>query len=273
MTHRKWILTTALLAALVAAPPALAAKQPPDNLPADPTEDPVMITAGFLSGHPDLRFRLLALEKREQGKLDDAFKFFQRAAFYADKPSQAMVAEMLWNGTGTAQDRPLAYAWMDLAGERGYEGFVELRERYWAKLDEAERERAIAAGEDIYARFGDAAAKPRIATALRRERRNVTGSRTGMGGNLRIMVPGPAGAEEIDGSKFYDERYWDPEKYQAWHDAIWMKPRVARVDVGEVSHVPDTTRESRIPKVQPLLDAEEPVTEDAMPNMQVPTKP
>lgn len=34
--------------------------------PLDPTEDPLVITAGFLSWHPDLRFRLHGMEAMEQ---------------------------------------------------------------------------------------------------------------------------------------------------------------------------------------------------------------
>src|SRR3546814_8207202 len=73
-----------------------------------------------------------------------------------------------------------------------------------------------------------------IAIALRRGRREMTGSRTGMVGSLKIYVPGPGGYQQIDGSKFYDARYWEPEKYQQWHDAIWQQPRIGRVTVGEV---------------------------------------
>src|SRR5690606_38552198 len=87
---------TVLLLAMASTDLALARKNNAAP-PPDPTQDSLMITAGFLNGHPDLRFRLLALEKRQAGKLDDAFRFFQRAAYYADKPSQGMVAEMLWN--------------------------------------------------------------------------------------------------------------------------------------------------------------------------------
>ncbi|WP_312346413.1 hypothetical protein [Stenotrophomonas acidaminiphila] len=259
---------TVLLLALASTNPVFAGKKNAP-LPDDPTQDALMISAGFLNGHPDLRFRLLALEKRQAGKLDDAFKFFQRAAYYADKPSQGMVAEMLWNGTGTTQDKAAAYAWMDMAAERGYGGFLELRERYWAALDEAQRERAITLGQDIYARYGDEAALPRIANEIRKERKAVTGSRTGFAGNVKIYVPGPAGSmEEIDATKFYDDRYWDPKQYQAWHDAIWMKPRVARVDVGGVEQVPVAPdKRSRIPQVAPQVDAPEPVTEDAMPKL------
>ena len=167
------------LSLLLARLPFAAAAQNTSSPPPDPTADPVMLTAGFLSGHPDLRFRLLGLEEYKKQNFEDALKFFQRAAYYADKPSQGMVAEMLWNGQGALQDKAQAYAWMDLAAERGYAGFLGLRERYWSDLSEAERDRALAEGQAIYAKYGDAAAQPRIAGVLRRERRQMTGSRTG----------------------------------------------------------------------------------------------
>jgi len=211
------------------------------NAPPDPTQDPVLITAGFLSGHPDLRLRMLALEKHTAGKPEDAFRLFQRAALYADKPSQAMVAEMLWNGTGTAQNRALAYVWMDLAAERGYRGFLLLRERYWRDLTDAERAVALAEGEAVYARYGDTVAEPRLARILRREKRRATGSRTGFVGALTLLVPGPGGWDSIDGSTFYDERYWDPVQYRAWHDSIWMTPKVGSVNVGEVESLRPAT--------------------------------
>ncbi|QDA58319.1 tetratricopeptide repeat protein [Thermomonas aquatica] len=231
--------------------------------PVNPDIDEGMIRAGFLGSHPDLRYRLLGLEQRRQGKHADAFRFFQRAAYYGDKPSQGMLAEMLWNGTGTAADRPQAYAWMDLAAERGYEGFLVLRERYWNALGEVERDDALAQGEAIYAKYGDAAAQPRLARVLRRERLRMTGSRTGSAGTLKISVPGPAGPEEIDGSKFYDEKFWNPKMYRAWHDGIWMKPRIGQVTVGEAEQVKDAGHPaSRIPAVKPTTDTREPATPD-----------
>jgi len=50
----------ALALACLAATSAAANPAPPP----DPTADPVMLTAGFLSAHPDLRFRLRALAAR-----------------------------------------------------------------------------------------------------------------------------------------------------------------------------------------------------------------
>ncbi len=249
--HNGWCLALVLGVAM----PAIAS----DKLPSDPARDPVMVNGGFLEAHPDLRYRLLGLEKYKSGDHADAFKFFRRAGYYADKPSQGMVAEMLWNGQGVDRDPVQAYIWMDLAAERGYEGFLALRERYWNQLDEAQRARAVEDGQAVYAVYGDDAAKPRIATVLRRELRNMTGSRLGSTGNLKVLVPGPAGSmQEIDGSKFYDPRYWNPEQYQQWHDAIWSKPRVGKVEVGELNQVNDGGARSRVPRVEPRTDAEEP---------------
>ena len=258
---RNWISLLVLLGALFA-PACASAQQGTSAPPPDPTSDRLMMSAGFLSAHPDLRYRLLGLDEFKHGRYEDALRFFQRASFYADKPSQGMVAEMLWNGQGIAKDPALAYAWMDLASERGYAGFLGLRERYWSALSETERKRALVEGEAVYAKYGDAAAQPRLATVLRRERRNITGSRTGFAGNVQIYVPGPGGFEQIDGTKFFDDRYWDPKQYQAWHDSIWMKPRVGRVSVGELENVQEGGKPpaSRIPATNPAVDEEEPAT-------------
>lgn len=257
MYQRLWLL--ALLPIATATATALAADKKASP-PPDPTADPLMVTAGFLTHHPDMKYRLLGMEAYKRQEYEDAMRFFRRASFYADKPSQGMVAEMLWNGQGAAQDRVLAYAWMDLAAERGYAGFLGLRERYWNALDESERQRAVSEGQAIYAKFGDAAAKPRYETQLRRGRMQITGSRTGFAGNVQIIVPGPGGEQTIDGSKFYDPRYWDAKKYWAYTDQVWAKPRIGRVSVGEVEQVEDNlpASPSRVPQTAPDIDAQEP---------------
>ena len=203
----------------------------------DPESDPLVMRAGFLAGHPDLRFRMLGLEELDEGRPDAAFRYFKRASLYGDKPSQAMVAEMLWKGQGTPQDRSEAYVWIDLAAERGYVTFLTIRERYWAALDESERAHALDMGQSIYARYGDTAAQPRLDAVLRRESRKTTGSRLGFVGNLKILVPGPMGFEQIDGSKYYDPQYWDPKRYREWQDTIWKQPRTGQVNVGDVEKV------------------------------------
>ena len=250
-----------LLLASLLAPAALAAEKPATGTPPpDPTQDELMMSAGFLSSHPDLRYRLNGQKRYAEGEFREAFEFFQRAAWYGDKPSQGMVAEMLWNGQGTDQDRALAYAWMDLAAERGYEGFVGHRERYWKALDEAERARALEVGQTVYARYGDQASEPRLAAVLRRERARQAGSRTGFTGALKIYIPGPGGDYlQIDGSTYYDERYWEPAKYRALQDSIWERSYTGRVDVGPVEQIgSDDHPNSRVPATRPQTDTPEP---------------
>jgi hypothetical protein len=233
-------------------------------VPPNPVEDPLLLTAGFLNHHQDMKYRMLGIEHYKKRDYEKALTYFRRASFFADKPSQGMVAEMYWKGEGVPRDPVQAYVWMDLAAERGYRGFVGLRETYWKALSEADRARAVEEGQAVYARFGDAAAKPRYEWELRQGRRNLTGSRTGFNGNVQIQVPGPAGMQAIEGSKFFDERYWDAKKYWAWQDKVWMKPKIVTVTIGDVETV-TKDEGSRIPETAPQVDAQAPEVDDAVP--------
>lgn len=221
-----------------------------------------MVAAGFLDSHPDLRYRSWGLEDFGKGKYPEAFKKFQRAAHYSDKPSQAIVGEMLWAGVGVEKDRAMAYVWMSLAAERGYANFSAKRERYWNELDEAERTRALDKGVAIRAEYRDAVAEPRLEAILRRERRQATGSRTGSLVNpVKIVVPGVG---TLDSSQFYDPKYWDPRQYRAWQDSIWQDLRFGQVNVGEVEQVSNS--DSGHPPQSPVADqpgtkVQEPSTE------------
>ena len=265
MFRNSLIVLALALACTAPAVPARAASAAADN----PAEDPLLITAGFLNHHPDMRYRILGMRAYEKGEHARAFGYFRRAAFYADKAAQGMVAEMYWKGEGVERDPVMGYVWMDLAAERGYRGFLGLRERYWSELDMGQRARAVEAGQEVYARFGDAAAKPRYEFVLRTGRKQMTGSRTGFNRGVQIELPGPSGSQSIEGSKFYDPRYWDAKKYWAWQDGIWMKPRIGSVTVGEIEEIArgavDTS--SRIPETAPQADAPVPQVEDedAMP--------
>ncbi|HWS25001.1 MAG TPA: hypothetical protein VN259_00380, partial [Xanthomonadales bacterium] len=129
MKHRYFVIG-ALALALASVAPRLLATNPAPEAP-----HAVATSEGFLQYHPDLRWRKIGLERYEQGKFDVALDAFVRSSRYADKGSQAMVAEMYWKGEGTDVDRARAYAWMDLAAERGYKDFLAVREHYWASLN------------------------------------------------------------------------------------------------------------------------------------------
>ena len=201
----------------------------------DPTADSLVLAAGFLEGHPDLRFRQRGLDEYGKKNHPKAFQLFQKAAYYSDKPSQAIVGEMLWVGLGIPRDRGSAYVWMDLAAERGYRSFVEKRDLYWSLLDGRERARAQATAPSVRAEYADSAAEPRLARALRMERGKMTGSRLGsLSTPIQISVPGVG---TFEGSRFYNPQYWDPEQYRAWNDSIWKELRFGQVNVGDVEQV------------------------------------
>lgn len=202
---------------------------------ANADKDAIMTSDGFLSFHPDLRHRLSGLGDYRKQNYAEAFASFKRAARFADKPSQGMVAEMLWSGLGVEADRASAYVWMDLAAERGYTLMLAKREHYWRSLDEAERTRALALGADMYDDYGDDVAKPRLARELKRARRDITGSRVGSIGNLDILIPTSSGTRRISGQDYYDPRFWEPEQYFRWQDSQWLPPAQGRVEVGEIT--------------------------------------
>lgn len=211
-----------------------------------PGIDPAVMTEGFLAAHPDLRWRGEGIRAYDADAHVLAANYFRRAARYADKASQAMLAEMYWRGIGVDQDRVLGYVWMDLAGERLYRDFIVMRERYWNELDERERAAVIERGEAVYAEFGDAVAKPRLDTILRRERRRTTGSRTGFVGNLTIIPnSGPLGGTgmTLSGEQYYAKEYWEPEHYWQLQDEIWNAPPRGRVDASDLQPVRERTDE------------------------------
>ncbi|HYM86791.1 MAG TPA: hypothetical protein VET30_08640, partial [Pseudoxanthomonas sp.] len=215
-----------------------------------PQIDPAVITEGFLAAHPDLRWRGEGVRSYQRKDYALALEQLLRAARYGDKPSQAMIAEMYWQGTGVAQNRELGYAWMDIAAERMYADFLADRERYWEQLDEAGRERAIERGQAILAEYGDDVAKPRLAKVLRRERK-MTGSRVGFVGNLTIIpATGPLAGTgmTISGDQYYAPKYWQPEKYWQLQDEIWRAPLRGKVSVGDIESVkPPSSAQDPVP--------------------------
>ncbi|HQZ31535.1 MAG TPA: hypothetical protein PLG89_06715 [Arenimonas sp.] len=228
------------------------------------TDELVMTSEGFLGYHPDLRFRLLGLVEYRKGNYEQAMVYFRRAARFADKPSQGMIAEMLWKGQGTAVDRPAAYIWMDLAAERAYKMMLVQREKYWAALTEAERKQALEIGDAIYLEYADTYAKPRLAQKLRQARMKVTGSRTGFTGSLKIEIPGPNGSTIIDGSDYYDEKFWNPNLYFRMQDSDWKEFGEGRVDIGEIQSAGEMTVPADASDEDPAEDeATEEATDDS----------
>ena len=110
-------------------------------------------------------------------------------------------------------------------------GLLHLGHGYSALLNQA---LARDVGVAVYAEYGDAVAKPRLARKLRFGGRP-TGSRTGFVGALKIVLP----EGTVDGAHYYDKRYWQPERYWEWQDSIWKAPNTGSVAVRPLEVVPE----------------------------------
>jgi hypothetical protein len=205
---------------------------------AQSVDSQVMNSDTFLSAHPDLRFRLLGLKAWQGGDYAKAMVLFRRAARFADKPAQGMVAEMLWNGQGGPMNRPLAHAWIDVAAERQFRIMEVTRDRYWREMTEAERAQALALAPALVAEYGDKVAKPRLERKLREVRTSSVGSRTGFVGNVQVTIPSPSGDVTVDGSQFYQDKFWKPEAYWKWQAEDWKELSKGQVKVNPLQAKP-----------------------------------
>ncbi len=199
----------------------------------------VLSSDAFLVSHPDMRYRQLGHRAQAEGRMEQARSYYQLAARYADKLSQAALAEMWWKGQGGPTDRAMAYIWMDLAAERGTPYLLYQRERYWAELDAADRARAVNEGGAVYAEYGDPSSKPRLERELRTGLKRVSGSRTGSVARMEMMVRDPRGARKVDADAFYQAEYWEPTKYWEWKTAELKRIGHVKgtVDVGPATRV------------------------------------
>lgn len=233
MPVRGLLIATLLLGGTAATPAAEPAAPSPLSL----QEHAVVSSAAYLKGHPDLRYRQLGMAAAEQRKFVDARRYYTLAARHADKLSQALMAELLWNGQGGPADRALGYAWMDLAAERGTEWLLLRREAYWAALDEAERKRAVDEGQALYAEFADPVAKPRQEKEMRRNMGEMTGSRTGALGSTVMQVRFNGQLVRVLPEVYYAPRLWQPDAYWNWQ-AQQLQEASAAVNVGTPRTLP-----------------------------------
>jgi TPR repeat protein len=231
-------LLSSLLLALSLVPGAAladgdAAKAPPPRIYSIP--QPLQGDSGFLAGHPDMDYRLrgAALDRKQQPA--SAFKEYRRAAYYGDKPSQARIGEMYWNGEGVGKDPVQGFLWMALAAERGQRELSLLKLFYWQHLDPAQQARARELAPAMLEEYGDEAAKRRLGLAMRREQHRTAGGLLGYNASS-----GPLSMSNgIDPELFFAEAYWKPEQYLDLSDRIFEQHYQGQVTVGDVEQVED----------------------------------
>jgi hypothetical protein len=208
--------------------------------PDPPTQNPLGRTSDFLLYHPDQSHRYDGLQAYQDGNYEYALHAFRAASRFADKPAQAMLASMYWEGRGVGQDRALGYVWMDLAAERGYPWLVATRERYWNAMNEDERQHALAIGPSIFDEYGDAAALPRLNVWMHRGRMQVAGSHAGFLGAVEIHRQfGNYGGFDagFDAGTYFAARYWNQPDYLAWQNSAWHPESTGNVNVGALESV------------------------------------
>lgn len=209
------------------------------------------------AAHPDLFYRDLGVRAYKAGDKQAAVGWLLKAASYADKPAQAMLATMYWDGDGIPMDRPHGYAWMDLAADRGYRDLLVQREKYWAQLSAAERQRAVTEGRGIHGKYNHEQGLRRLDHMLQRVADRATGSRTGFGGNnltvrLRGGTAGPSlmpaqdgapivlGGTPVRGTDYYSPTLWSAAPYAKLKDRVWeySSAEMGTVEVGPLQSAP-----------------------------------
>lgn len=238
-----WTLAPLLLALLAPSPQARADGDKgtaPPRIYGIPEQ---LLTGGFLEAHPDLdhRMRGVALDKKQDPA--SALHEYRRAAWYGDKPSQARIGEMYWNGQGVDQDPVLGFLWMALAAEREQREFSLLKLFYWQHLDPAQQAQARAQAPALEEEYGDDAALHRLAVVMRREQRRGTGGLLGYNPSAGPLFM----SNGLDPELYYAETYWKPEQYLALRDRMWEQSLQGQVKVGDVQQVPASPTEGAPP--------------------------
>lgn len=68
------------------------------------SDELVTQTEGLLVVRPDIRWRLAGEQARSEGRHEEAYLRFRRAARYGDKQAQSILARMHHDGSGAARD-------------------------------------------------------------------------------------------------------------------------------------------------------------------------
>lgn len=134
---------------------------------------------------------------------------FRSAARWADKTAQFNLAVTYYKGQGTESDVAKAWAWFQLAAERGYPMMVDMADMLDGMINDDIRRRGQAILDELKPVYGDEVAIERTAAHMRRERRRATGSRVGATAFLRVV---DSNGFSRDGRDFFRREAWDFEQ-------------------------------------------------------------
>ena len=196
------------------------------------------------SVHYDQVFRWRAMAAFEEGNVASAIENFERAARYADKPSQFALGVIHMKGDGVPRDRALAFAWLDVAAERGYEEIVEQRDLLWDQMTDGERAAGEYLSKRLFKKYGDDKAKRRHRSKTMAALQHSLGKSKSVRDDVIVTDLMNCSAGSVDFSRgnpcserdFFASRF-DPERYWKVQDAAWGRGGI--VDVGPVIKSPE----------------------------------
>ena len=143
-----------------------------------------------VQSYPDRIHYEAAVRSYKRGFNDHAREQFQLAAEWGNKNAQFNLALMHFSGIGVAADKILGTAWALLADERGDGRFRATRLEMMQLLAPEERQRAITRANELKTSYGDFQALEKRAKWVRKQKRELTGSRTGaLASAVRINLP------------------------------------------------------------------------------------
>ncbi len=211
-THnlRAFALAAALAAAVVPRSAGAIEDAPNYNSPAT-TERPAAWGFGTPEedGRPGQYFFYRAVDAVKHQQVKFAIDMYETSASWAYKPAQYNLAVIYMKGEGVAIDKPRAMAWAALAAERGDQEYVDARELIYADLTKDEFANANAIWRDLKKTYGDDVALERAKERWAQVKANITGSRVGGVGNLKVgalssnvkpVYINPTGRSAIDGN-------------------------------------------------------------------------
>lgn len=154
---------------------------------------------------PDLKELGHGIKSYDRGRKEYAMQKFLSAATWGNKDAQYTIAVMYVEGDGVAVDYPRAHAWMSLAATQDNENRRDTRNRLWEFMDDDAKATARAIYKELNPTYGDLAALSKRDEWARKEKRSLTGSRTGSGSSqVRVDVPTVGGAtRRMTGTEYY----------------------------------------------------------------------
>jgi TPR repeat protein len=157
-----------------------------------------------------------------------ALHCWEIAAGWAMKDAQYNLGIAYFKGLGVPADRPRGLAWLALAAERKDAQFTESLAAAWDQVGPTEHDQANAIWRELRMRYADAVALPAAERRFNNEMAQITGSRVGMPGHVKVWTS----------KGMIDVATYRKDMQEAADVAFGHLPR-ARVDVGPLQALDD----------------------------------